>query len=423
MSIELYLQEWDTYAQNKELIQRDIDIEQVLNTAKIKIFSFTGIRRSGKSSILLLIKQYLIKEGKKSLFCNLEDLRLKTQENVLDEILKFFGDEGVLLLDEITNIKNWDSWLTRIHEMTKNKLSIICTSSIKHLIIPSKTLRGRMIIHDELTLSFKEFLLFKRFTFENKTVSLGKLEKLLEEYVIYGGFPEIALIDDEVTKITIILSYFRDILGLDVADHAHVSLALIEIFGKYILEITYFSASKCLNFLKTLGFKVAKQTLLDLEKFSESASIFYYVKIYSNTIKARSQYPRKVYAGDLGFYYAITGKIDYSRLYENIVYLELRRRIKPNQEIHYWKDPDGLECDFIIREGLQISGVYQVTYEMKIEKTRKREVNGIVRCAKVFHMKKGIIITKNEESILIIDEIEVEIIPLLSWLYFKPEIT
>ena len=78
-----------------------------------------------------------------------------------------------------------------------------------------------------------------------------------------------------------------------------------------------------------------------------------------------------MYAGDVGFYYAITGKKDYGRIYENIVYLELRRRIKGNQEIHYWKNRERNECDFIIKEGFEIQELFQVISNMKEEKTRK----------------------------------------------------
>jgi hypothetical protein len=414
--MDQYFKEWEIYSLKKNLISRQIDINSILELSKVKIVSLTGIRRSGKSSILILLSQLLKKEGKDVLYCNLEDMRLKTSKNVLDDLLKFFGDKGTLLLDEITNIPDWDNWLTRIHEMTKGQLSIICTSSIRSLLIPTKSLRGRMVIFDQFTLSFAEFLRFKEFNYEHTTAGLGKLEQLFEEYLIYGGFPEIALIVDNITKINIILGYFRDILGLDVANLSNINLSLIELFGKYTLETTFFSASKCYNFLKTLGYKIAKQTILEIEKSSESASIFFFVPIYATSIKDRSQYPRKVYAGDTGFYYSITGKIDYGKLLVNIVYLELRRSIKPNQEINYWRNQAGYECDLIIREGLNVKELYQVCYNFEDEKTKKREIRGVFESAKEFNIKSGIIITKNAENDLIHDGIQVKIIPILKWL-------
>ena len=112
---------------------------------------------------------------------------------------------------------------------------------------------------------------------------------------------------------------------------------------------------------------------------------------------------------------AISGKKDMGRLYENAVFLELKRKLTQNQEINYWKNPEGTECDFIIREGLAIKKAIQVVYDVS-EKTRQREVKGIAACAKEFGLKEGLIITKDYEAEEKIDSKKIKFIPLRKWL-------
>ena len=414
--MEEIFEEWDIYAQKKELKQRDIDFDFLINTSKLKIIAITGIRRSGKTSLLILLRQMLEKKNDKVRYVNLEDSRIKDKKEVLDDILAWFGDSGYLLLDEITSVDEWAGWLSRAHEMLKGKLKIIVSSSRKRLAVPSKPLRGRILPQELYPLSFNEFLQFNNIKFEKTTIGIGKTKRALDEYLILGGFPEIVLIKNKTDKISISNSYFRDIIGLDVAEISRENISVVELFGKYIIDAPYFSASKCLNFFKTLGYKIGKQSILNLEKNSQESYLFFFVPIFSYNIKNRSQYPRKSYLGDTGFMYSISGKKDMGRLFENSVFLELKRRLSQNQEINYWKNKEGLEVDFVIREGLKIKEIIQVVYELNNEKTKNREIKGLLSCAKEFKIKNGTIITKDCEAVETVDEIKIEFIPLWKWL-------
>ena len=225
--------------------------------------------------------------------------------------------------------------------------------------------------------------------------------------------------NNKTDKISISNSYFRDIIGLDVAEISRENISVVELFGKYVIDTSYFSASKCLNFFKSLGYKIGKQSILNLEKNSQESYLFFFVPIFSNNIKDRSQYPRKSYLGDTGFMYSISGKKDKGRLFENSVFLELKRRTAQNQEINYWKNRDGIEADFVIREGLKIKEIIQVVYDLDDEKTKQREIKGLTACAKEFKSKKGTIITKDYEAVEIVDEIKIEFTPLRKWLLKK----
>jgi len=408
--------EWSLYASKKELKERAINLEDLKSISKLKIVAISGVRRAGKTSIMILLHNLLKKQGDKVAYINLEDSRIKDSPKVLDDILKWFGDEGYLLLDEITSVKDWENWLARNHEMLKGKLKIIVSSSRSSLVFPAKSLRGRIITYEIYPLSFKEFLSFKEIKPEYTTAGVGKIEKQLQEYILYGGFPEAILLEGKIEKINLINSYFKDIIGLDVAEISKENISTVELFGKYIVEAPYFSASKCLNFFKSAGYKIAKQTLLNLEKFSRESFLFFFVPIFSRNIKDRAQYPRKAYLGDSGFMSAISGKIDMGRLYENVVLIELKRRLQKNREINYWKNKRGIETDFLIREGLQIKEIIQVVYDISTEKTMKREMGGIIACAKELGKNEGLIITKDYEDKKIVEGIKIKFIPLWKWL-------
>lgn len=413
--MEDIFEEWNSYASKRELKARDLSMEGIERNSRLKIVSITGIRRSGKSSVLMLLQQKLTRNGKAA-YVNLEDSRIKDNKGVLDAVLKWFGDSGFLLLDEITSVDGWEAWLARNHEMLKGKLNLITSSSRQGMAAPSKPLRGRVIAYELYPLSFKEFLGFKDIKPEKTTVGMGKIERALEEYIVFGGFPESALMGDYTDKIRLVSSYFKDIIGLDVSEILKENISVVETFGKYVIESAYFSASKCLNYFKTLGYGIGKQSILNLERYSQAGYLFFFVQIFSTSVKDRNQYSRKAYLGDTGFMNAISGKKDIGRLYENTVFLELKRRLGPNHEINYWKNPEGAECDFVIREGLKARDLIQVVYEFEGEKTKIREIKGLIECAKAFNIKSGLIITKSYEAEEKFQGIKIRFIPLWKWL-------
>ncbi|MCD6227820.1 ATP-binding protein [Candidatus Micrarchaeota archaeon] len=408
--------ECNEYSLQRVVKPREVDINSIIKLSKTKIVMITGVRRSGKSCLLNLIHQKLKKNNKKVLYINFDDNRLK-RENILDTILSWFGDKGYLLLDEITNIPKWQDWLYRTHEMTN--LQLIITSSRSHLIAPKKMLRGRTINIELYPLSFKEYLRFndKDFTTLSKTTAgRGILKKIINKYLIYGGFPEVALTKNKSDKVKILNSYFNDIIGLDIADSSGVKISIVELFSKYVLASTYFSASKCYNFIKNLGYKISKETLLSLEYYSQKGCLFFFNQIFSYSIKDLSQYPRKIYIIDNGFITCVSGKIDKGRLLENAVFIELMRNGK---KVYYWKNKEGNEVDFVIQKGKGIEAIIQVCCDISDEKTLLRETKSIINCAKEFRMKKGIIITNDYEGKKTVEGINIKFIPFLKWLLYS----
>jgi predicted AAA+ superfamily ATPase len=409
-------EEWDSYAKRKQLLPREISLDSLISGSKTKIAALTGIRRSGKSSVLMLIAQKLQKEGKNARYINVEDSRIREDREVLDKALKWFGEDGYLLLDEITSAHGWEGWLARVHELLKGRLRIIVSSSRRGLSQPGKPLRGRLLPFELYPLSFREFLAFKGVEAGKTVAARGGVEKAFAEYMRYGGFPEVVLAKEDTDKVRILDSYFRDIVGLDIAEVSGGEIATVEAFARYAVQSPYFSASKCLNFLSTLGHKIGKEKILSLERHAQAGYLFFFVPIFSYNIKDRSQYPRKAYCGDSGFFYGVAGRTDLGRLYENIAFLELKRRLQGQKEICYWKNRQGLETDFVVRWGSEVSEAMQVVYELGDEKTRKREVEGIVGCAKEVKAGSAMIITKDVAETKTVEGVKIRFVPMIDWL-------
>ncbi len=410
-------EEWDVYAKKKKLLEREVDFDSIIANSTSKIIAITGIRRAGKSSVLMLLAQKLVAQGEKVCYINLEDSRIKDNKHVLDETIKWFGDSGFMLLDEITSSNDWEGWLARTHELLKGKLRLIVSSSRKTLVWPSKPLRGRILPYELYPLSFREFLQFKKLEVEKTTAGKGRLEQAFFEYLKYGGFPEVVLTNEGIDKVRILNSYFKDIVGLDVAEVSNEDASVVETFGRYVIQSPYFSASKCLNFLKTIGHKIGKDKILQFEHYSQASYLFFFVQIFAYNIKDKSQYSRKAYCGDTGFAHSTTGKMDLGRLFENLTFLELKRR--EHNDICYWKNTEGREVDFLIKQGTNIEQMIQVVYDLEHEKTITREIDAIVKCARKFKIKKATILTKNVSKTEEIDGITISFIPLLNWLLEK----
>ena len=136
------------------------------------------------------------------------------------------------------------------------------------------------------------------------------------------------------------------------------------------------------------------------------------IPIYRNSIKAKQRNPKKIYVIDNGFKkiydYAI-GE-DLSKLYENIVFLHLRRETK---EVYYFKEKQ--EVDFYAKiDGKQT--LVNVSVDIKNNKTKKRELDGLVEAMKYFNLNESYLITRDEEDIIEINDKKIYILPLYKYL-------
>ena len=124
-----------------------------------------------------------------------------------------------------------------------------------------------------------------------------------------------------------------------------------------------------------------------------------------------SNHPKKIYVIDTGFGDAnsLSFSADYGRMFENAVYLQLRRKFK---EMYYFREKG--ECDFVVKEQDKITHAIQVCLELNAE-NMAREVNGLIEALQFFNLETGYIITINQEDELIKDGKKVLLIPAWKW--------
>lgn len=432
--IEL-IEEWNRDFVPADLKERDFDYEML--DFKNKALILVGLRRSGKSYLMFQIIRKLSEKMPKSnlLYINFEDERLLSADvSLLTELLpairtNFDIDEKktlYLFLDEIQSIKGWEKWTRRILDKEKNVRLIITGSSSKLSSAEIATeMRGRSVPYYVYPLSFKEFLDFKKINIpENLSAHPDrfKIQKAFKEYLLWGGLPEIALLNKKREKMMVLQEYFNTIVNKEIKEHYKIeNQAALDALLKLTVSnfASLVSISKLHKVMASIGINVGKNTLADYLSYIKESFFADFVEIFSYNIKNKLQYPRKSYIADNGFIRALSSKTDLEkgRLLENLVYNTLKRK---NQEINYFQDKG--ECDFLVKNLLKITEAIQVTCDLN-DNNSKREIDGLMEAIQKFELKEGLIITENIQKELEykIDgkKIKIRAVPVWAWLLEK----
>lgn len=414
-----------------EYKRRKIDPE-ILGGDTKKITLLTGCRRVGKTYIMFQLIDSLQKDPgidkEDIVYLNFEDERIEWKTDTLTDLLptliEIYGERDYhLFLDEIHHIPNWDRWVRRIYDRHKN-ITIYLTSSSSKLSkkeIPN-SLRGRTLAYEIFPLSFEEFASFSDIDLGDPDrisgIKQAKIQKLLNQYLLFGGFPEVVLESSNRKKKSIIQDYFRTIITLDVCDRYNISNSeLVRDYVKLILNQQIHSTNKIYNLMRSQGINVGKETLLDYTHYLEDVYLTFFVSIFSHKIKDRMYYPRKVYFIDNSFinHLSIKTTEDRGRQIENAVYLHLLRKYA-SENVFYWKDKDGHEIDFVIVDKAKVLSMIQVSYDVSDSDTLERELKAFVSAEKDLDCKNRILISKDKESIEEYDGLEIKCIPLFKWL-------
>ena len=415
-----------------DLIDRELELK---SPATKKAITIIGPRRAGKTYFLFNNMLRLKKVNRtEMLYANLEDDRLlPLQLNDLDQFLGTYYEiypqnrkkKLYLFLDEIQNVDKWELFVRRILD-TENVQVYITGSSSKLLAKEiATTMRGRAITHVILPFSFREFLRAKEIELERYLSSEKRswVMKYLEEFVRFGGFPEVVLEDDEDSKVRTLKEYVEVLLMRDVVERHKVKnikvlrMLFNAIHGSFSKE---FSVHKFYNFLKSQGIAVSKNTLYEYFQHYEDAFAVIPVRRFSYSIREAEQSLPKVYQIDNG--YAAQMGIRFSqnmgRLMENAVAIEMlrKRSFSPLLEFFYWKDSSGKEVDFVVKKGENVLELVQVCYDVEEYDTKARETSALIKASNKLFCKKLKIITWDHEEMEKIEGKKIEYIPLWKWL-------
>jgi len=393
-----------------------------------KIVTLIGPRRSGKTFRLYQIIAELIRTLAKEniIFLNLEDERLDFEVQDLDLIIQGYRElypekdisNCVFFFDEIQNVPGWEQFIRRVYD-TISRHIFITGSNAKMLSSEIATsLRGRSISYEVFPLSFREYLSFHNITYDRYLPEIqAKVYNHIENYIEYGGFPELATIRDEEVKNKILQEYYQVMLFRDLVDHYEIKniVAL-----KYFLKRLFASAAKevsvnrIFNDLKSANIKISKNTLYLFLEYAETIFLVKTLPKYSGKLPLREFGERKIFVIDTGLLNSIIFRFtaDRGKAMEQVVYWELRRR---TDRIFFMKN--GFECDFITIDSRGTKkGAIQVCLDLSDPVTRKREVKGLVAACANLDLDRGTIISFDEKEEFMDHGIEVRIIPLSEFL-------
>ncbi len=385
--------EIDTGIERKGYIKR---IYALLKTEQI--VSLIGVRRSGKSTLMRQYAKQLIQKGldaRNILYVNLEDPRffgesIELFQEIYETYLQYMEPDKkpYIFLDEVQNILGWEKFVRAINERGNAHL-IVSGSSSKLLSSEFGTvLTGRHLSLDVYPLSFREFLNFNNIEIKSEADIIGKrlkIKSLLNEYMEWGGFPKVVLSEE---KRNILMRYFEDIIARDVVERYKIrNVMKLKFLAKFYL--TNISTRASFNSIrKFLGI-----SLDSVERFSQYLSDTYllgFLSKYSYSLKEQIVNPRKVYCIDTGLCNVAGFKFseNIGRLYENLVFIELKRR---EMEIYYWSGKQ--EIDFVVKNAAP--KLIQVSWNVEDEKTKSREVNALIEGMNEFKLNEGLIITED----------------------------
>jgi len=412
-----------------ELIKRDLKISQTN-----KIIAIIGPRRAGKTFFLIQLMKEFLKNGvekKEMIYLNFEDPRLiNINFEEIKEVIKihwqiYHGSGKYLFVDEPQNVNRWEIAIRGIYD---EGFKIYISGSSSKLLSKeiSTSLRGRSLSYLLLPFSFKEYLKIKNKEFNIK--EMGSKEKsellgLIDNFLDFGGFPEVIKEDIKEEKLRIIESYFELIVFRDIIERYNIKNSKLikwlikSIMTSFSKEI---SINKIYQTLKSQNMKASKNTLYNYFSLLENSFFILIIERFLFSERKKDLPKNKVYLSDSGYVKLIEFSKNLGKKMENAVFLELIRRKRVLEKITYWKNVQQEEADFVINESNKVKSIIQVCYDLDNLETKKREINSLLKASKELKCKNLIIITfdyegeENHEWFGIKGKIK--FIPLWKWL-------
>lgn len=374
-----------------------------------------GVRRSGKSTLCM---QTLADANVQFAYADFDDERLASLStnqlnDVLEVLYKIYGDFKYIFLDEIQNVEGWPLFVNRL---LRTKMHVILTGSNAKLLSSDLAthLTGRSSEIALYPFSFSEYCAIKNIDFNLRTTKgIAETRKTFDEYIKKGGFPELMYIKNEKKYISDLIS---NILKRDIEQRYRIAFpAQFEKMSHHLLNIAPYVISTS-EIAELFDFK-SYHTVRNYINYLKEAYVLIGVQKYSQKSKLRTT-DEKVYAVDVALMNqrenAFVGENLGWRL-ETIVLIQLVRKCKnEGWDIYYLKNRSG-ECDFIVCDGNKVLQCIQVSYDISSDKTRKRELNGLVLANKETKCANLLLLTDHEYEDVEKDGLQIKIRPVYEW--------
>ena len=409
---QMLVEQRNAVLRKKNLILREDYDTLVEKLVLPHIQVITGMRRCGKSTLMKQIIQTHYPQNN-FYYINFEDERLlgfKANDffELFETQMELFGEHKTFFLDEVQNAENFESFIRRLAD---DDYKFIITGSNAKLLSSeiSSKLTGRHIDTKISPFSFKEFLIFKKQPFTQNEIYQStekvKIKKLFGEYLINGGMPEYVTFKDP----EILTRTYEDIVLKDIVVRYGIENSM------KLRELYRFMVSNS-------GQRFSYNSLAKASPYASAVSIIKYVEYLENTyfIKTISKFDyslkkqqiseKKAYVIDNGFIKNISIKYspDNGWLLENLVCMELLKKGK----VFYYSRKH--ECDFLLEENNTLTQAVQVCWWVN-EQNIQRECDGLLSAMSELSIKKGFILTYDQEEEITYKTKKIELIPVWKW--------
>ena len=380
-------------------------------------YVFVGLRHAGKSYLMYQHIHHLIEQGhsiEEMLYFNFEDDRIDNITISDLDLLKtcyeeMYDHRPIFFLDEIQNIKGWEKFARRLAD-TGYRVYITGSNAKMLSSEIATTLGGRYLIKDIYPFSFTEYLLFKKIDLSDKNACYKFRNAIIKEYEEYfrnGGLPETLQMADKRAWISSLFNkiFFGDLVTRHQVRNDFALRIMIRKLAESVKQPT--SYNRIANIASTVGKKISVDTVIDYMGYlQESWLILPYENIAAKLIDKESN--KKYYFIDNGILNLFL--IDpTTSLLENQVAIRLRQ--KYGSQVYFYNK--NVEVDFVVYdEGIAI----QVSYSLSDPETEKREVEALLKLNKVLPMRKLMIISKDEERDIVINDVTIHVVSIWKWL-------
>lgn len=389
------------------MIIREKYLNQLIETKDLNLIKvITGVRRSGKSTLLLQFKDYLTNSGidKNNIiymsFESAEWYDIKNYRDLYNYIKsKYNGTKLYLLLDEVQNIGEWEKAVNSF--LVDIDADIYVTGSNANLLSSELTtlLAGRVYTVQIYPLSFAEYI--QIYPFKNNEDKY----KMFDKYLKFGGMPMLASLNDNERLMVNYLSDIKDVvLKKDIIARNKIKdIVFLDNLLQYMSTVigTLINPNSIADFMKKNGSSIDNETVDKYLKMIGNAYFIYRIPRYELKGKQLLKTQGKYYFVDNGLKNILSGfsSYDSGSSYENIVCMELLRR---GYEVYVGKYND-LEIDFIaISPEEKI--YYQVARSILSEEVENREKRSLLAIDDNY---KKVILTMDNTYNKVIDGIEV----------------
>jgi predicted AAA+ superfamily ATPase len=384
-------------------------------------YVLVGIRQAGKSFLLYQRAKLYLKDGhdiKEMVYINFDDERLLGMMSddfdlILQSYATMYDLKPILFFDEIQNINGWEHFARRL---ANQKYMVFITGSNAKMLSRdiATTLGARYFDEKVFPYSFREYLEAKDIILEDNWMygrQKNIVQKEFSNYFQWGGFPELLMYHNKRHWLNGL--YEKIILG-DVIQRNSVkneqALRLaVKRLAENIKQPT--SYNRLTNMIKSIGLSTNTSSIISYIGFVKDACLMFTLDNYASKF-VEKETVKKHYFTDNGLLNIFLTDASTSLL-ENLCAIALYKRYGMDDEPGLFYYNKNIEIDFYVpSEDLAVQASYSITDIS----TRERETDALIDFNKVFPLKRAVIITYDEEEIIVQGNLRIEVIPIWRWL-------